>query len=79
MCRVFSLSTKSSNTERSNVDLEAEEKPTLSKGSEADVTDIAANGRMPNEGEEKVNFGTKDSIESSISLRVTAHCRFQDC
>ena len=29
---------------------------------------------MPNEGEQKVNFGLKDSVESSITLQVSDRC-----
>ena len=49
---------------------EIETKP--SKGSEAGVTYIAANGhRMTNKGEKKVDFKTSDGIKSSITFQVT--------
>ena len=49
---------------------EIETKP--SKGSQSGVNYIAAGGqKMPNMGEKKVNFNTKDGLNSSITFQVT--------
>ena len=43
-----------------------------SVGSQTGVTYIAANGnKMPNLGEKKVHFKTKDGLNSSITFQVT--------
>ena len=49
---------------------EIQTKPSV--GSQTGVTYIAANGsRMPNLGEKKVHFKTKDGLNSSITFQVT--------
>ena len=50
--------------------LEIQTKPSV--GSQTEVTYIAASGnRMPNLGEKKVHFKTKDGLNSSITFQVT--------